>query len=163
MKLSVDKSFTTIFMLFVFAIATISATGQNADFSGKWKLNTAKSKLNAEFSMAPKQVNITHNNNDLSLERLLEFQGQSMTTNDKFTLDGKECINDGFQGSKKKSVVTWSDDKKSLIIKTKFPLQDGGEINITETIKLDGANLSMVSSASSEWGEMSETHVFDKL
>lgn len=163
MKLSVSKTFAAFFMLFVFAIATISATGQNADFSGNWKLNTEKSTLNAEFSMAPKQVNITQNNNDLSLERLLEFQGQSMTVTDKFTLDGKECINEGFQGSKKKSVVTWSDDKKSLIIKTKFPIQDGGEINITETLKMDGANFSMVSAASSDWGDMSETHVFDKL
>jgi hypothetical protein len=74
MKLSVSKTFATFLMLFVFAIATISATGQNADFSGKWKLNTEKSKLNAEFSMAPKQVNITQNTNDLSLERLLEFR-----------------------------------------------------------------------------------------
>jgi hypothetical protein len=163
MKLSVTKSFTAIFILFIFAIATMSANGQNTDFSGKWKLNTEKSKLNAEFSMAPKQVNITQNTNDLSLERLLEFQGQSMMTTDKFTLDGKECINDGFQGSKKKSVVTWSDDKKSLIIKTKFPMQDGGEINITETLKLNGTSLSMVSAASSDWGDMSETHVFDKL
>ena len=42
-------------------------------------------------------------------------------------------------------------------------MQDCGEINITETLKLDGASLSMVSAASTEWGDMSETHVFDKL
>lgn len=163
MKLSITKTTPRLFVLAVFLIAAISVTGQNADFSGKWKLNTSKSKLNAEFSMAPKQVNIAQNNNELSLERLLEFQGQSMTVTDKFTLDGAECTNEGFQGSKKKSVVTWSDDKKSLIIKTKFPMQDGGEINITETLKLDGTSLSMESAASSDWGDMSETHVFDKL
>ncbi len=113
--------------------------------------------------MAPKQVNIIQSGNNLSLERILEFQGQSMTITDKFTLDGAECINEGFQGSKKKSVVNWAEDKKSIVIKTKFPMQDGGEINITETLKIDGTSLSMVSAASSDWGDMSETHIFDKL
>ncbi|MFZ5429939.1 MAG: hypothetical protein ACOZDD_06885 [Bacteroidota bacterium] len=152
-----------IIALFLAVLLTGTAFGQNPDFSGKWKLNTAKSKLNPEFSMAPKQLNVEHKGNNLSLERMVEFQGQSMTISDKFTLDGKECINEGFQGSKKKSVVSWSEDKKSMIIKTKFPMQDGGEISITETIKLDSGTLNMVSAVSSDWGDMSETHVFDKM
>lgn len=148
---------------FLFFLTTGNLLAQNSDFSGKWKLNPTRSQLNQEFSMAPKQLNVEHKENTLNLERMVEFQGQSMTISDKFTLDGNECINEGFQGSKKKSVVTWSEDKTSLIIKTKFPMQDGGEISITETLKMDGASLTMVSAVSSDWGDMTETHVFDKM
>ena len=155
------KSMTISLLLVCMVTGTLLA--QNSDFSGKWKLNTSRSQLNQEFSMAPKQLNVEQKENMLNLERFVEFQGQSMTISDKFTLDGNECVNEGFQGSKKKSVVSWSDDKKSLIIKTKFPMQDGGEISITETLKLDGGSLTMVSNVSSDWGDMSETHVFDKM
>lgn len=163
MKPSYFKTITSILVFIAFSFAILPVNAQNINFSGNWKLNPSKSKLNAEFSMAPKQVNIIQSGNNLSLERILEFQGQSMTITDKFTLDGAECINEGFQGSKKKSVVNWAEDKKSIVIKTKFPMQDGGEINITETLKIDGTSLSMVSAASSDWGDMSETHIFDKL
>lgn len=153
----------TVFCFVLAFMFTGSVFGQTPDFSGKWKLNKDKSKLNQEFSMAPRQLNVEQKGNNLSIERMVEFQGQSMTISDKFTLDGKECINEGFQGSKKKSVVSWSEDKKSMIIKTKFPMQDGGEISITETLKLDSGTLNMVSAVSSDWGDMSETHIFDKM
>jgi hypothetical protein len=163
MKLVNANYAARILTVLLACFVTFSVYGQNPDFSGKWKLNAGKSKLNAEFSMAPKQLNVDQKDNSLLLERLVEFQGQSMTIKDSFTLDGNECINEGFQGSKKKSVVSWSDDKMSMIIKTSLPMQDGGEISITETMKLEGASLTMISSVSSDWGDMSETHIFDKL
>jgi hypothetical protein len=149
------------FIFFFFISATV-ISGQVVDFSGSWKLNPSKSKLNEQFSMAPKELILVQSGNTLSVERHSEFQDQKFTIKDKFTLDGQECINDGWQGSKKKSVAAWSEDKKALVIKTKFPLENGGEMSISETYKLDSSVLSIETSATSDWGTSSETYVFDK-
>jgi len=153
------KSLITLMIILATAL-TVSA--QPIDFSGKWKLNSTKSSLNYDFSLAPKQLNIEHKENYLSMERFTEFMGQSMNYTDKFTLDGQECLNEGFGGTTRKSVVNWSEDSKSLIIKTKIPTNDFGEVEVTETLMNDGTNLTIKSLAVSGMGELYEVFVFDK-
>lgn len=149
---------------FLFAALLISsfATAQVANLAGTWKLNSSKSQLNDQFSMAPKEIVIVQKANELNVEKKSSFQDQEYITKDKFTLDGKECINPGWQDSQKKSTAVWSDDKKSLKISTKFPMNDGGEMTITEVYKIDGSNLVINSSATSSFGDLSETMVYDK-
>jgi len=142
-------------------LLTIIVSAQT-DFSGTWKLNKEKSKLNDQFSMAPSQLIILQAGNDMSLERNVSFQDQTMTIKDKFTLDGKECINDGMMDSKKKSVAAFSADKKVLTIDSKIPMQDGGEIAIKEVFSIVDGNLIIDSSNKSSWGDSSEKMVFDK-
>ena len=150
-----------VFLLAAFLISTI-VSAQEADFSGNWKLNSSKSKLNAEFSMAPKELIVTQKGNDFNVEKHSSFQGEDFTINDKFTLDGKECINQGWQDMQKKSTAVWSDDKKSLKITTKMAMGDGGEMIIVEVYKMDGSNMVLESSSSSSFGDMAETMVYDK-
>jgi hypothetical protein len=138
------------------------ATAQTLNFSGNWKLNNTKSKLNQEFTMAPGEIIIAQKGNDMSVERHSNFQGQEYITNDKFTLDGKECINPGWMDLQKKSTLVWSDDKNSLKVTTKFAMNDGGEMIITEVYKMDSGNMIIESTASSSYGDMSETMVYDK-
>lgn len=135
---------------------------QGIDFSGNWKLNSSKSKLNAEFSMAPQTLVIAQNGNEINVERHSDFQGQQMVMADKITLDGKECINKGFMDSEKKSTATWADDKKSLKVISKISIGDGGEMVITEVFKMDGSSLVVDSSSASSFGDMAETMVYDK-
>jgi len=151
----------TVFFLATLLISS-AVIAQGPDFSGSWKLNSAKSKLNQEFSMAPVEIIIEQKGNDLNLEKHSMFQDQEFTTNDKFTLDGKECVNPGWQDMQKKSKAVWSDDKKSLKITTIFPMGDGGEMTLIEIFKMDGNNMVIDSSASSSYGDMSETIVYDK-
>ncbi|HEX7585404.1 MAG TPA: hypothetical protein VF373_11995, partial [Prolixibacteraceae bacterium] len=125
-------------------------------------LNSSKSKLNAQFSMAPKDMIAIQTGNDFNLERHSTFQDNDFTIKDKFTLDGKECINPGWQDTQKKSVAEWSEDKSSLKITTKFPMGDNGEMTIVEIYKMDSSNLVVESSASSSFGDVAETLVFDK-
>jgi hypothetical protein len=143
-------------------LVSVIANAQGIDFSGTWKLNSAKSKLNADFSFAPKSIIIVQSGNDLKVEKHSSFQEQEFTTTDKLTLDGKECINTGFQDTQKKSTAVWADDKKSLKIISKFSIGDGGEMTITEVYKIDGANFVVESAASSSYGEMAETMIYDK-
>jgi len=149
------------FLLAALLITTV-ATAQTVNFSGSFKLNTSKSKLNQEFSMAPKEIIILQNGNDLNVEKHSSFRDQDFITKDKFTLDGKECINPGWQETQKKSTAVWSDDKKSLKITSKFPMNDGGEMVIVEIYKMDSNNMIIESSSSSSFGDMAETIAYDK-
>lgn len=160
------KNFTTyvrtagIFLaIMIFSVATMA---QSADFSGTWKLNPTKSKLNEEFSMAPQELVVTQDAAILTVERHSEFQGQAFVTKDKITLDGKECLNEGWQGTKKKSTATWSDDKKTLTIKTTIPFENAGEMSLTEVYTLVEGGLSIQTTNSSDWGTSTETYVFGK-
>jgi hypothetical protein len=143
-------------------LISLGVTAQTVNFSGTWKLNTEKSKLGVEFSMAPTQIIIIQNGNEFNVERLSNFQGEDFTSKDKFTLDGKECINTGWRDSEKKSTVTVSDDKQSFKCITKITMEDGGEMTITETYKMDNGNMVVESLASSDFGDMPETQVYEK-
>lgn len=151
------KSVLLVWFLFL----TVGLFAQS-DFSGKWKLNSSKSKLNQEFSMAPVSIVITQKGNDLTVEKHSNFQGQEFVSTDKLTLDGKECINTGMMDSQKKSTCSWSPDKKVLTINSKIPFGDNGDMTQVEIIKLDGANLIVESKMTSSFGDMSETGLYDK-
>lgn len=150
-------------ILFILTAIMFSAAvfAQTPDFAGSWKLNSDKSKLNAEFSFAPKEIIITQAGNDMAVEKHSSFQDQEFVTSDKLTLDGKECTNTGFQDTQKKSTCTWSEDKTSLKVISKMSIGDG-DMTITEVYKLNGGNLTIESMASSSFGDMNETMVYDK-
>ena len=150
-----------VFLLGTLLISVV-LSAQAIDFSGNWKLNKEKSKLNEQFSMAPKDMIATQSGNDFNLEKHANFQGNDYTIKDKLTLDGKECINPAWQDTQKKSVAEWSEDKLSLKVTTKFPMGDNGEMTIVEIYKMDKDNLVIESSASSSFGDVAETMVFDK-
>jgi hypothetical protein len=149
--------------LFLFAalIFSTSILAQGPDFNGSWKLNGEKSKLNAEFSFAPKEIIITQAGNEMTVEKHSSFQDQEFVTNDKLTLDGKECTNPGFQDTQKKSTCNWSDDKASLKIISKIAIGDG-DMTITEVYKMDAGSMIIESMASSSFGDMNETMVYEK-
>lgn len=151
-----------IFILAAFAL-TLSSFAQAPDFSGKWKLNSAKSKLGDQFSMAPATVSIVQKGNDFSIEKISDFGGQEFTLSEKYTLDGKECVNAGWQDMQRKSTAVWSADKKSLKITSKLSIGDGGDMTIIEVYKMDGANMVIESSSSSSFGDMAETMAYDKV
>jgi len=150
-------------MMFLLLIVSISASvsAQTTDISGKWKLNSSKSKLSAEFSMAPKELIIVQKGNDLSVERHSTFQDRDFVFSDKLTLDGKECINKGWMDAEKKSTVNVSGDKKSIKVTTIFAMGNNGNMTVTENYSLDGKTLVVETSATSSFGTRTETMVFD--
>jgi len=151
------KSIILLSALLVAMVFTASA----ADFSGNWKLNKSKSKLGEQFSMAPSILIAAQSGNDFNLEKHISFQDQEMTTKEKYTLDGKESINPGFQDSQKKSTAVWSGDKNSLTITSKIPMGDN-DMTTVEVYKIVDGNLVIDSKMSSSFGENNETMVFDK-
>jgi hypothetical protein len=151
-----------IALVIVLALISSSVFGQKANFSGSWKLNRDQSELGEQFSMAPNTVIIQHAKNTLDVERHSEWQGQEMVTKDHFTLDGAECENPGWMDSVKKSKATFDKKAKMIKITTSIPMQDGGEVTVTEDYSMEGDQLVIAASASSSYGDMSERFVFDK-
>jgi hypothetical protein len=147
-------------IMIIGAVMFTAMTFAQVNFSGTWNINKEKSKL-GEPSFAPKEIVIVQAENVLTLESHSEWDGQAMTTTDKYTLDGKECINKGMMDSQKKSVATWSEDKTSLKIVSKIPFQEN-EMTITEVFKLENGVLVYQSNASSSFGDFAETRVYDK-
>ena len=111
--------------------------------------------------MAPSILIAAQSGNDLNLEKHISFQDQEMTTKEKYTLDGKESVNPGFQDSQKKSTAVWSGDKNSLTITSKIPMGDN-DMTTVEVYKIVDGNLVIDSKMSSSFGENNETMVFDK-
>ena len=120
---------------------TLSGFAQKPDFSGTWKLNESKSKLGAEFSMAPGTLIISQDRNTLTSESIADFQGQEFRQKNTYKLDGSESKNEGWQGMELVSIANWIEDGKSVEIKTTVEMMDGGELTITQTFGMDGENL----------------------
>ena len=151
-----------IIYFLVLTLVSSLTYGQTVDFSGNWKINKEKSELREQYSRAPNDIILIQEKNSLLVERHSTRQDQDFTTNDKFTLDGKECENAGWRDTIKKSTAVWTQDDKILKITTKIPMRDGGEMTIIEEYMVDGNNLIIASSSSSSFGESTERYVFDK-
>jgi hypothetical protein len=125
---------TFVAVLFILPVK-MNAQGAKPDFSGTWAFNESKSNLGegGNFGRASKMT-ITQDGNNLSVDRVRTGQdGQETTTNEKYTLDGKESVNTSGRGPSK-TIVTWSPDGKSL------------NFAVTRTFERDGQTTEMKSS-----------------
>lgn len=148
--------------LLVFMIFALTSIGQRINFSGTWTLNKVKSTLFEQYSLAPAQLILIQTSDSLMVEKHGNFQGQDYVTKDKFSFDGKECINSGIIESKKTSILVWSEDGKILTISSKVPTHDQGEATLNEVYIMEENNLKVMLNAASLMGEMSETYLLDK-
>ncbi|NMC41888.1 MAG: hypothetical protein GYA43_12095 [Bacteroidales bacterium] len=147
----------------------IQGKAQGVNFSGTWTFNESKSPASeGGFRFAPSKLVITQSGNDLTVQRTSPgMDGGEMTTTDKFTLDGKECINTMFGDNKRKTVVKWSADSKSLIFSHSMSFEMDGQsmqFNSTENWKLNEADktLSVETLMTTPNGEMKTTNVYDR-
>src|SRR5664280_2150596 len=90
-----------------------------------------------------------------------------MVQNEKYTLDGKESVNDGMMDSKVKSTLTWSADKKELIFAKVISFTMNGEaqeMKSTEKWSLspDSKTLTIKSLMNTPMGEMNTTLAYEK-
>jgi hypothetical protein len=161
-------TFLSIVVFFFMVVEGFADEGK-VNFSGEWSFNEEKSDLGEGRGRrrAALKLTVTQKGNDLIVERLSRGRsGEEFTSEEKLTLDGKECTNT-FRERPRTSVVKWSDDGKSLTITSKMVFDRGGqefEINSSEiwSLKEDGKVLSIASSISTPRGERSATYVYDK-
>jgi hypothetical protein len=108
----------TILIAALFMALMVNA---QTELAGSYKIDRSKSQLSQEFSMAPNEVSIKVSGNEFLVEKKVSFQGNAFTISDKYTLDGKECLNPGWAETIKKSTAAWDKQAKKLTVPPKSP------------------------------------------
>jgi hypothetical protein len=152
---------TKSFAIFVIlALAALPALAK-PDFTGDWKLNTSKSTFGDVPSPDSMTIKITHAEPKLDTVSKQSGQMGEIEMKGSYTTDGKECTNEGPQGSPIKSTVKWDGDKLAIEAKGQF-----GDMDFTMTQKWtlsdDGKILTVAQHFAMQMGEFDQTLVFEK-
>ena len=145
------------------------AAPKKAKFSGEWTLNEEKSYV-AEYgeNVAATKIVINQKWKKLTIERFgTSPEGDEFKYSIMFTLDGKECENIMMETTKMKSTANWSDDKQSITITSTVWFEWEGnelEVALVEILKFteDGNFLSISQNASTDYGDIENTLIYDK-
>ncbi|MFC2099050.1 hypothetical protein ACFLSP_04815 [Bacteroidota bacterium] len=151
-----------------FLFASVNAMApKKVDFSGEWILNESKSELGEGRFRLSSELTVKQEGNTLTIERTVTGRGgETRTTSETLTMDGKENVSES-ENRSSTTTVKWSDDSKSLTITSDLVMSRQGEtfkVKRTEiwTMDKDGKILTIKSSSSSSRGDRSVTLIYDK-
>jgi hypothetical protein len=170
-----------IVMAFLAMPFTVFAQAGKANFAGTWAFNASKSEMGQPAGGgqgapqgAPQggqgrggfgggDFTAKQEANLLTVERTRTTQdGQTVTTSEKYTLDGKETVNANQRGGETKSTATWSADGKSLNVVTTRDF-NGNIMKTTAVWTLTSANtLTVTTTMSTPNGDRTTKAVYDK-
>jgi hypothetical protein len=130
-------------------------------FTGDWKLNIALSAFGDAPGPDSMTYKIAHAEPKITTVSKQSGQMGEFELHTTCTTDGKECTNEGFQGSPMKSMVQWDGD--ALTVETKGQFAD---IDFTSkarwTLSGDGKTLTVAQTVTTSRGEFTQTLVFEK-
>lgn len=159
-----------ILAFFLFVSSVVSAD-EKANFSGRWSLNSDKSLVQDRRTAAQGELNVSQEENNLTIERISQtFSGRQIII-EKLTLDGEEndTVVEIYKAHKlpAKSTVNWLGNGKSLTISsTAVWIQDETktQLNIIEIWNLseNGKILSINYTSTSSKGTRKATYVYDR-
>jgi hypothetical protein len=147
----------------IFAVLAFAALPALAkpNFTGDWKLNTSKSDFGAVPAPDSMTSKIDHADPKISNVSKQSSPMGEIEIKTICTTDGKECTNEGFQGSTSKSVMKWDGD--ALLVETKGQF---GDLDFTAkqkwTLSDDGKTLTIAQNFSTSMGDFTQTLVFEK-
>lgn len=154
--------------IYLFIPITLLAGDKTVNFSGDWSLNQEKSLFDeGRGRRAATTISASQKQNELTIKRTSQTRnGEERITEEKLTLDGKECKN-SVRNSVVTSVAKWSSDGKTLTITSKMIFEREGneiEIHTTEswTLKENGKVLAIDFTSKSPRGERKGTYIYDK-
>ncbi len=146
-----------------------------SDMSGTWVLDKAKSDpirmgRGGDAGGPPPDVNITlvikQTADQVAISRTMSMGGNDRTTDQKFTLDGKESKNPaGGRGGEFIAKAKLSDDKLAIEGTQKMSTPNGDfEIGVKDeyTLSTDGKVLTITSTRSTPQGDRTSKQVFNK-
>jgi hypothetical protein len=156
--------------LFAFVSLSLLSGGLFAqpNFSGSWALNESKSTLGDGPRMSVSSMTVNQEEGLMSIDLVRpSFEGGDVSSSEKYTLDGKESVNQGMMDSSVKTITTWSEDKKELTFAKTILFEMNGEsmeFKITDvwSISDDGKTLTVKSAMSSQMGDTNLVLVYDK-
>jgi hypothetical protein len=173
MKKSFMRFLSLAIVLALVAPVMINAQAGKANFAGNWVVNAEKSTPAPQggggqgggggMRMGGGDFTATQDANLLTVKRTRTGQdGTPVTTETKYTLDGKVTVNTTQRGESK-ATATWSADGKSLTIVTTSTFGDR-EMKTTEVWTLTDAKTLTISSTrpNQDGAETTTKRVYDK-
>lgn len=168
-KISVKKRLTNMAVFFLMSVGLFAQT----DFSGKWELNESKSKFGEGGGpggpMGARFMTVTQNEKTLTAEQKMTGRdGEEFNVTVRYNLDGTVSENKFMMDRIRKSVLTWSADKKVITISSSVNFERDGEtreIKTTEKWSLsDDKNTLFIESVrpSRDGGSRTVTLAYDK-
>jgi len=154
------------FILMVAFSFLANAQTVKTNFTGTWAINEEKSNLGDGPRMGGGDITAKQDGNILTVERTFTNRdGQTMTSNMKYTLDGKESLNTSQRGDSK-SIAAWSADGKTLTISTTRTFNMNGETRNIQSVEvwtmIDPKTINIQSTMTTPNGERKLTMVYDK-
>jgi hypothetical protein len=157
-------------VVFLFSASVVNAQKGKVNFSGKWALNVEKSDLGETSGgrrggMPASKMNVEQKGNKLTVEAFRKNQeGAEDSTVLNYTLDGKECKNEG-NNRVSVSVVNLTDNGKTLTIASDVTVSRGGQeftFKSTEIWSLAEGILTVKTTRTTQRGERVTTAVYNK-
>jgi hypothetical protein len=142
-------------------IAASAGFAAAPDFTGNWKLNTAKSDFGQFPAPSSMSQKITHAEPKLTVEVKMSGDMGDIEFKMNLTTDGKECTNQGFGGSESTSVLKW--DGETLLVDTKGTFGDNAySMKDKWTLSEDGKVFTILRRFSSGMGDVDQKLIFEK-
>jgi len=159
-----------VIALIFLSVEFLIAQGNNIDFSGEWILDKDKSQQGdgqggRRRGRVPTKLIVTQEVNELEVTSFrTNRDGEEVTVDAKYTLDGEECENKMFNRTSI-STAEWSEDGNSLLILTEITFIRGDQeftMDAESSWSLEKENLVIESSISTPRGDRSTKAVFRK-
>ncbi len=152
-------------VLLLVSFVTFAEDGE-VNFSGRWSLNSDKSLVQGLRTSAQIDLNIRHEGDSLSIDRIFQKPSGQVTVTARFTLDGKVSENI-ISKRPTKSIANWSADGKTLVILSTSVWERYGNKFESKTVEVwklseDGNSLLINSVSKSSRGARKATYVYDK-
>lgn len=157
-------------VVFLLSASVVNAQKGKVNFSGKWALNVEKSDLGETSGgrrggMPASKMNVEQKGNKLMVEAVRKNrEGVDESTVSNYTLDGKECKNEG-NNLVSVSTANWSDEGKTLTIASDVTVSRGGQeftFKSTEIWSLAEGILTVKTTRVTQRGERVTTAVYNK-
>jgi hypothetical protein len=130
------------------------------NFSGDWKLNTAKSDFGAMPAPDSRSDKIVHEDPDLKDSYTQNTQMGEITAEMKYSTDGKETTNT-VRGNEVKTTAKWDGDELTIDGKASF---NGADVTLKDrwSLSADGKTLTIQRHVNSPMGETDQKIVLEK-
>lgn len=130
------------------------------NFSGTWKLNTAKSDFGAMPAPDSRTDTITHEDPDLKDTFTQAGQMGEVTAEMKYSTDGKETTN-SVRGNEIKSTAKWEGDELAIAGKASL---NGADVTLSDrwSLSADGKTLTIQRHVNSPMGDTDQKIVLEK-
>jgi len=156
-------------MVLLIGVCVVNAQDGKVDFTGEWVLNADKSDMGGGGrgrGRGSTKLIVKQEDNKLVVEAFRQNRdGEEVSTESTYTLDGKECENERRFGPQV-SVTNWSEDGIILTIESESTFSRGGEemtFSTTEEWSLDKDTLTIQRAMSSSRGDRESTAIYDKV